>query len=707
MTRYEALHGRDCSLVLEVRDTGAPIWRHWGGRVAGEVVLLPLADGRSSASFSLDTDLPLTTAPGFGTGWFDRPFVLASRGPQHVGIEFDRCAVERDGDALIVRLTDTVARIALDQRFALDHATDVVEASATLTNQGDAPLDLVWLASALLPLPGDCRWLRSFTGRHNAELVETIEPMPAHGWRRENRRGLTGHAGPPGLFVLRDGATAHAGDVFACQLAWSGNHLLSIDRSDEGYWTMQAGVWLAPGEIRLQPGEHFAAPPLLATFSRAGLNGASQNFHAAIRQRGPWAGSPPPPRPVHLNSWEACYFDHDEARIGALAERAAAIGVERFVLDDGWFSGRDNDRRGLGDWTPDAAKYPQGLAALATKVTALGMEFGLWVEPEMVNPDSDLCRAHPDWALGAAGRPLRTARNQLVLDMGRAEVHDHLFARLDALLGTLPIGYLKWDHNRDLAPAEDTQGRARYHAQVIGTYALIDRIRAAHPAVEIEACAGGGGRIDAGIAARTHRFWTSDNLDAVSRVAIHRGFLAFMPPELMGAHVGACPAHATGRSQSLGFRAGVALPGHFGVELDPGTLDAADHAALASAIARYKALRARLHCGRVWQGEAADGIVWHAVGAPDDLVLLVTRVAPASHRRPQPVRLPMLADVTAVTVQLDALVETPHGITGEPPLLARMRAGGVAFAGDWLAAAGLPMPPMHAESVAIFRLRAA
>ena len=703
MTRYEALHGRDCSLVLEVRDTGAPIWRHWGGRVAGEVALAPLADGRSSASFSLDTDLPLTTAPGFGNGWFDRPFVLASRGPQHVGIEFDRCVVERDGDALVVRLTDTVARIALDQRFALDPATDVVEASATLTNQGDSPLDLVRLASALLPLPGDCQWLRSFTGRHNAELVETIEPMPAHGWRRENRRGLTGHAGPPGLFVLRDGATANAGDIFACQLAWSGNHALAIDRSDEGYWTLQAGVWLAPGEIRLQPGEHFAAPPLLATYSRAGLNGASQNFHAAIRQRGPWAGSPPPPRPVHLNSWEACYFDHDEARIAALAERAAAIGVERFVLDDGWFSGRSNDRRGLGDWTPDAAKYPHGLATLADRVTALGMEFGLWVGPEMVNPDSDLYRAHPDWALGATGRPLRTARNQLVLDMGRDDVRDYLFVRLDTLLGALPIGYLKWDHNRDLAPAEDAQGRARYHAQVTGIYALIDRIRAAHPAVEIEACAGGGGRIDAGIAARTHRFWTSDNLDAVSRVAIQRGFLAFMPPELMGAHVGASPAQATGRSQSLGFRASVALPGHFGVELDPGTLGPADRAELASAIARYKTLRARLHSGRVWQGEAADGIVWHAVGEPGDLILLVTRVAPASHRRPQPIRLPMLAGVPALTAHLEMDDEG----TDLPPLFARMRDGGATFVGDWLAEAGLPIPPMRAESVAIFRLRAA
>lgn len=390
----------------------------------------------------------------------------------------------------------------------------------------------------------------------------------------------------------------------------------------------------------------------------------------------------------------------------ALADRAAALGIERFVVDDGWFPARHDDRAGLGDWQVDRAKFPAGLGPLADHVTTLGMEFGLWVEPEMVNPDSDLCRAHPDWPLMLAGRPMITARHQLVLDLGRAEVRDYLFGAIDALLEGLPIRYLKWDHNRDLATAGGAMGRAAYRDQVLGTYALIDRLRSAHPAVEIEACAGGGGRIDAGIATRTHRFWTSDNLDAVSRSDIQRGFLLFMPPERMGAHVGASPAHATGRSQSMGFRCAVALAGHFGVELDPATLGEADHAILAAWIARYKALRDRLHGGAVWLGEGADGLVWQAHGAPSAMILSVTRRAPARARRPQPIRLPMLAGGGPVGVRLITIGDDGHRLPAAAPLFDRMTAAPERFDGDWLAEIGLPMPAMKAESVALFAIDA-
>ena len=702
-----ALHGRAVSVILERSENGPPRWRHWGARVDARGAGAGLADGRLPASFSLDADVPLTTAPGFGMGWFDQPILLAHRDGHDFACSFDACTVEQDAHAVTIRLQDPVARLSLVQRIALDAESDVLTLSADLTNHGDTVLMVDWLASAVLPLPGDCSRIRAFTGRHTAELVETIEPMPQGAWVRENRRGLTGHAGPPGAFVLRDQAGWHDGDVFAVQLAWSGNHRLAIARSDEGYWTLAAGDLPAPGEMRLAPGETLRAPELLATFSRAGLNGASQNFHAAIRARSDWPGGAMTPRPVHLNSWEGCYFDHDETRLRALADRAAAIGVERFVLDDGWFKARHHDRAGLGDWTPDPDKYPDGLGGLAAHVVALGMEFGLWVEPEMVNPDSDLYRAHPDWALHIDGRTSPTARNQLVLDLGRAEVRDHLFERIDALLRTLPIAYLKWDHNRDLTAAGGADGRAGYAAQVLGAYALFDRLRAAHPAVEIEACAGGGGRIDAGIATRTHRFWASDTLDAVSRAHIQRGYLAFMPPERMGSHVGASPAHATGRGQALGFRAGIALVGHFGVELHPATLDAGDTAALAAWIARYKLLRGRLHAGRTWLDEGADGLLWQAVGEADDMLLFVIRIDTARDRRPQPLRLPMLAAQRAVRVRLESLDEARHGDRPTAPVFAALAGEGVTLGGDWLAEVGLPLPALNAESVAIFRLVAA
>lgn len=704
MTGMIALHGPTTSVVLEPRDGAPPLWRWWGPRVDARA-LPPLAEVRPAASFSLDVDQPLTVAPAFGTGWFGVPALRAHRGGRSFAQWFETVSIDQDDDAVTITLADRAARITLVQRIAI--LGDMLTLSASVVNDGDDMLDIAWLAAGTLPLPADCTGIRSFTGRHNAEFVAQVESMPAHGWLRENRRGLTGHAGPPGLFVTGPDAGWHGGRVHAAQLAWSGNHRLSVERDDDGVWTVQMGEALAPGEMRLAPGARHDTPEMLATCSTEGLNGAIQSFHAAIRARAPWPAAGMPPRPVHVNSWEGFYFDHDEAALMALADRSAALGVERFVLDDGWFKGRHDDTAALGDWVADPVKYPRGLGPLAAHVVARGMEFGLWVEPEMVNPDSDLARAHPDWALQVAGVPRMTSRNQLVLDLGRDAVRDYLFARIDALLRALPIGYLKWDHNRDLAPAGDAHGAAGYHAQVAGAYALFDRLRAAHPAVEIEACAGGGARIDAGIAARTHRFWTSDCIDAVSRVAMQRGFLHFMPPEMMGAHVGASPAHSTGRRQGMAFRAAVALPGHFGVELDPAGIDAREGAILAAAIARYKGLRDRLHRGRVWLGEGPDGLVWQMHGAPGDLLLGVTRVAPTCVRRPPAVALPPLAGAGATRVTLIDLATEDGHAAPDAALFMAMRGDGAIFDGDWLAHAGLPMPTMKAESVALFALQAA
>ncbi|MBA4748430.1 MAG: alpha-galactosidase, partial [Sphingopyxis sp.] len=545
---------------------------------------------------------------------------------------------------------------------------------------------------AILPLPAGAAGIRSYHGRHNAELQQADEAMPGQIWRRTSRRGLTGHGGPPGLFV-RDG---QSGGVWAVQLAWSGDSDLSVEADDEGGYILSAGPALAPGELVLAPQESWTAPDLIATYAPAGMNDASANFHAAIRARLKWPGGAMRPRPVHFNSWEACYFAHDEDVMAGLVERAAALGCERFVLDDGWFKGRGDDRAGLGDWTVDADKYPHGLGRLAQRVIDLGMEFGLWVEPEMVNPDSDLYRAHPDWALAVAGVAPPSARNQLVLDMARTDVRDHLFAALDALLTNLPIAYLKWDHNRDLSP------NIRGAAQVAGTYALLARLRAAHPRVEIESCAGGGGRIDAGIAAYTHRFWTSDNIDALSRVGIERGFLAFMPPELMGSHVGASPAHATGRSQRLGFRASVAVTGHLGVELDPATLNDADRAELADWIGFYKDWRDLLHGGQVWLGDGGDGLVWQAHGMRERFLLFAYQCSPPMRRRPQPLRLPFLDDAPrAVSLLRGNGMGGPYHIP-PPSLFASMQAAAQRFAGSWLRHSGLPLPPLRAEGVAIF-----
>jgi alpha-galactosidase len=262
-------------------------------------------------------------------------------------------------------------------------------------------------------------------------------------------------------------------------------------------------------------------------------------------------------------------------------------------------------------------------------------------------------------------------------------VSTYLFDAIAALLRELPIGYLKWDHNRDLVHAGN---HPHYRAQVLATYALMDRLRAAFPNVEIEACAGGGGRIDAGIIKRTHRFWTSDCIDAVSRAGMQRGFLQFMPPEVMGSHVGASPAHSTGRSQSMAFRCGVALPGHFGVELDARKLGDTERTELMAGIARYKALRERLHQGRVWMGEVGDGVVWQAHGSAEDMVVLVTRTSPTTMRHQPNLKLPMAMPGRNYTISSDK---------GEP----------MTMDGGWLSRVGFAVPPMPGEAVLVLEVR--
>lgn len=672
MTEYLRLDSGNCTLILELPAGETPLWRYWGLRLPdGVAPPQPLRATRPTPSFSPDFDQPLSIFPGCGTGWFGQSALLAHREGHDWSFQATGCDVQKSDDGASIVLHDAVSRIEVKILLILDADTDVLAVQVALTNLGDAILDIQWLASAVLPLPSEASVVRSFGGRHNGEFVPVADRLTRSTWRRENRRGLTSHDCFPGALVEAAKAT------YGAQLAWSGNHAQSIEWIDDGRYQWQLGEAFAPGEVRLAPGQSLTAAELLATCA-VDDDGVAQNFHAAIRKRLDWPGGLMRPRPVHINTWEGFYFDHDETALKDLADQAAAIGIERFVLDDGWFHGRNDDHSSLGDWWPDLRKYPNGLKPLAEHVAALGMEFGLWVEPEMVNPDSELYRAHPEWAVAIAGRPVVTARNQLVLDMRRSEVRDYLFSSIAALLRELPIGYLKWDHNRDLVAAGE---RAAYREQIVGTYELMQRLRTDFPDVEIEACAGGGGRIDAGILRYSHRFWTSDNIDAVSRVAIQRGFLQFFPPELMGAHVGASPAHATGRRQSMDFRAGVALSGHFGVELDVRKLDEADRERLRHWIAVYKAHRGQLHQGRLWRGDAGDGLLWQAHGDRHDLLLVLYRVEPQSWRHSPLLKLPMLDSAR------------------------RYRIEGVEYDGAWLINTGLPTSPMEAERFELIEVK--
>jgi alpha-galactosidase len=705
MNEILVLHGRKSSLVLEASPTQAPLWRYWGPRLEGldPSAVGPLRAETPPATFSLENPPLFSLFPTFGLGWYGAPALLASRGSEDFAQAITACTwtwLEPD-TALAIEMLDDIARIRIDIELRLDPDNDGLTISTKLTNVGREPLQVQWLASACLPLPPHARSVRTFGGRHNSEFEPVDAALGRATWLRENRRGLTSHDCLPAALVMCEGATRHAGSAYGAQLAWSGSHRQRIDWLEDGRFQWQLGTLLAPGEGHVQPGSTLLAPDVLATCSPEGLNGVAQAFHDMIRKRMNWPSGYMKPRPVHLNTWEGLYFKLEEQALFDMASAASSLGVERFVLDDGWFKGRRDDTAGLGDWWVDSDVFPSGLGPLASHVNALGMEFGLWVEPEMVNQNSDLFRAHPDWALQLDGRPHLTARNQLVLDLSREEVFSYIFSRLESLLDSLPISYLKWDHNRDLCAA-GTGGAPSYVNQVNSTYRLLDAIGKRWPNLEIEACAGGGGRIDAGILQRTHRVWTSDCLDALSRIKMQRGFLQFFPPEIMGSHIGAAPAHATGRSQSVRFRGSVAIAGHFGLELDPRILSGDQLLAVKDWVQTYKHLRNRLHTDQIWLGECGDGVVWQAHGTKEECILIVQRLEPSHQTWPPTVPLPFLVPQDTYVIKRVGPDLPAYG--QQTKFFRDLEAKGVTMSGAWLAAAGLPLPNLKAETALIISI---
>ena len=405
---------------------------------------------------------------------------------------------------------------------------------------------------------------------------------------------------------------------------------------------------------------------------------------------------------VHFNTWEAMYFDQSESRLFALVDAAAEIGIERFVLDDGWFKNRCSDATALGDWVVDADKFPKGLSPLIDRVIAKGMEFGLWIEPEMVSPDSDLYRAHPDWVLGIEGAPTVLARNQLVLDLSRSDVQQYLFNALNTLLSDYPISYLKWDMNRAIHQPGNGQGRAAVHSQTQALYQLLAKIRKAYPQLEIESCASGGGRADFGILQYTDRIWTSDNNDALDRLRIQKGFSYFFPPELMGAHVGPRECHITGRVHSMALRAGVALLGDMGVEANLLELDDAEKTELMAAIALHKEHRELLFSGDVvrldlnpWQ------IGLGVIGADQQQALFCYALLESeSNAIAGRLRLPGLD--TQSSYQLDII--WPHNLDNYADSALDASNGSV-FSGDALNQLGLQLPIMRPAELLILRVQ--
>jgi alpha-galactosidase len=514
-----------------------------------------------------------------------------------------------------------------------------IRARHTVTNTGEQPY-VVDNLEVVFPIPARVGEILDFTGRQTAERIPQRHQIGDGLWLREGRRGHTGHDSATVMIGGVPGFGFGSGEVYGLHVAWSGNTVHRVERVPSGLGmtggpdqrlvpgvtTIGGGELLLPGEIALAEGESYATPWVYLAAARSGLDDLSAQFHGYLRSR---PAHPGRPRPVNLNVWEAVYFRHDLGKLTALADAAADLGVERFVLDDGWFRGRRSDRVGLGDWWADEDVWPGGLHRLVDCVRDRGMQFGLWIEPEMVNPDSDLYRAHPDWILSAGQRVPPLQRHQLVLDLTRPEVADYLLERIGALLAEYEISSVKWDCNRDIIDAgSGTRGGApAAHGQALAVYALLDELRARHPGVEWESCAAGGGRIDLGMLERVQRVWTSDMTDALARQPIQRWTGQLVPPEYLGAHVSAPFSHQTGRYMPMSLRGATALFGHLGIEADITQLSQEDLAELAGWIALYKRHRALIHSGRVVRVETPDDTAWiHGVVAPDRSAALMSYV---------------------------------------------------------------------------------
>jgi alpha-galactosidase len=696
------LDGGGDSLVFLMPEAGAPTLAYWGPALGpGDAVADLAALGQHARpGGGLDAGEALNWLPEAGQGFTGHPAILAHRDGCELITQLVIEDVAVTTTAARIALRDELAQIAVILDLTLDAATGILEGRVLLENRGQASLTLDWLAAGALP--SAYAELMVFDGRWGREFIPLRQTLTTGLMMKENRTGRTSHHAPPFLIAGEPAFGEARGEVFAVHLAWSGDHRLFAERLRDGRVQIQAGELLHPGEVILAPGERYETPRLYLARSDHGLNGLSDRLHTFVREQVLGGRLKAKPRPVHFNTWEAVYFAHDLETLKTLADLAADVGAERFVLDDGWFKGRVDDRAGLGDWTVDLVKYPKGLNPLIDHVRGLGLEFGLWVEPEMANANSDLLRAHPDWVLGAPGRAQPLGRGQYVLDLTRAEVVEAVFGQIDTLLRDHPVAYLKWDMNRDLSHAVSS-GRAATHRQTLAVYGLIDRLGACHPTVEIESCSSGGGRADYEILRRTDRIWTSDCNDPIERAAIQRGFSIFFPPEVMGAHVGPQTNPTTGRHTSLAMRAMTAVAGHLGIEADLRAFSPRDIAALAAAIALYKEIRGWMHGARVVRLEHPDpGCIAFAMIADDEALVSAAQVTTPATASLAPLRILGLdPSATYALRRVDLKLRARATASGAPPL---DRGETLTAKGVMLAHAGLGLPILRAGQIAVYRL---
>jgi alpha-galactosidase len=523
--------------------------------------------------------------------------------PPIAGLPTTYVEADDEAETLEVDLVDAPSGATITLSYTIFRDRLVVCRNARIRNDGKGVLRLSAAMSASLDLP-DCAWqLVHLAGTWARERHVRTRPLELGRQSISSSRGSSSHQHNPFICLRRAATTEEHGEAIGVALVYSGNFLAEVEAEPFGTARIRIGMDPETFGWTLDPGGEFATPEAVIGYSDAGVGALSDAFHRLFRDRlarGTWRDRS---RPVLVNNWEGTYFDFDAERLLAMASVARDLGIELFVLDDGWFGARDDDTTSLGDWFVDRRKLPDGIDGLARRVEALGLRFGLWIEPEMVSQRSQLFEAHPDWAIGVPGRARTEGRQQYVLDMSRPEVVDHLFGVLSDVLGDGPISYVKWDMNRYItepysaALPPDRQAEF-FHRYILGVYELYRRLTESFPEILFESCAGGGGRFDAGLLAFAPQGWTSDDTDAIERLKIQWGTSLAYPLSSMGAHVSAVPNHQVGRVTPLATRAAVAFFGVFGYELDTTALTSAERREIADQIAFYTAHRDVLQRGR-------------------------------------------------------------------------------------------------------------
>jgi alpha-galactosidase len=581
---------------------------YWGNRLDAADTFPAAHSTDGNASFDLTPGITPQEYAGWGAGLYVEPALKITFPDGNRDLVLHYVSHHIDGDTLTLRLKDIERDVEVELRYQADPATGILGRSAVIENHTKDPLVIEQAAAATWTLPRGTNYTLDYlTGRWAGEDQLQQEAVRPGQRVLESRRGSTGHQNSPWFAIERNHtADQDTGDVWFGALAWSGSWRISVEQDQLQQIRITGGYNSFDFGYRLEPGQSLHTPVFYGGYTHDGIGGASRLLHrfelTSILPQKPT----PKPRPVIYNSWEATEFHVDEAGQEALAEKAASIGVERFVMDDGWFGQRKDDHAGLGDWYVNPQKFPHGLKPLIDKVHSLGMDFGLWVEPEMVNPDSDLYRKHPDWVLNFAGRPRTEGRNQLVLNLARQDVRDYVYGFLDKLVTENDIAFLKWDYNRNWSepgwPAVSPDDQQHIYVKYTDNlYSILRELRAKHPGLEIESCSGGGGRVDLGILRYTDEVWPSDNTDPFDRLSIQDGFTYAYTPGVMMAWVTDSPGWRYPGTTSVEYRFLSSMQGGLGVGSNLNNWTPDDFATAKHLIAEYKQIRETVQHGSLYR----------------------------------------------------------------------------------------------------------